>query len=57
MFFMPRFSPDGSVNRVRIERLKDKLGNRSNGSAEVTFDRAVGYLVSEEGAFLPSSIW
>jgi putative acyl-CoA dehydrogenase len=48
-FFMPRFAPDGSVNRVKLERLKDKLGNRSNGSAEVTFDRAVGYLVSEEG--------
>ena len=48
MFFHAAFSPDGSVNRVRIERLKDKLGNRSNGSAEVTLDRAVGgHLVSE----------
>ena len=48
-FFLPRFSPDGSVNRIKLERLKDKLGNRSNGSAEVSFDRAVGYLISEEG--------
>ena len=48
-FFVPRFLPDGSVNKLRIERLKDKLGNRSNGSAEVSFDRAVGYLMSEEG--------
>ena len=55
-FFMPRFSPDGSVNRLRIERLKDKLGNRSNGSAEVTFDRAVGYLVGEEGRGVPAII-
>src|SRR6516225_965008 len=48
-FFLPRFLPDGSINKLRIERLKDKLGNRSNGSAEVSFDRAVGYLMSEEG--------
>ena len=48
-FFIPRFSPDGSVNKLRLERLKDKLGNRSNGSAEVSLDRAVGYLVSGEG--------
>jgi putative acyl-CoA dehydrogenase len=48
-FFLPRFSPDGSVNKLKLERLKDKLGNRSNGSAEVSFDRAAGYLISEEG--------
>ena len=52
-FFMPRFSPDGSVNRLQIERLKDKLGNRSNGSAEVTFDRAVGYLDQRGGERRP----
>jgi putative acyl-CoA dehydrogenase len=55
-FFMPRFSPDGSVNKLRLERLKDKLGNRSNGSAEVSFDCAVGYLVSEEGRGVPTII-
>lgn len=48
-FFLPRFNPDGSINRLRFERLKDKLGNRSNGSAEVSFDRALGFLVGEEG--------
>jgi putative acyl-CoA dehydrogenase len=55
-FFMPRFAADGSVNRLKLERLKDKLGNRSNGSAEVSFDRAVGYLVSEEGRGVPTII-
>jgi len=55
-FFMPRFSPDGPVNKFRLERLKDKLGNRSNGSAEVSFDRALGYLVSEEGRGVPTII-
>jgi len=48
-FLMPRFAPDGSINRLRLERLKDKLGNRSNGSAEASFDRAIGFLVGEEG--------
>ena len=36
-FFMPRFAPDGSVNAIRFQRLKDKLGNRSNASSEVEF--------------------
>jgi putative acyl-CoA dehydrogenase len=49
LFCMPRFVPDGSINRLRLERLKDKLGNRSNGSAEVSFDRAFGILVGDEG--------
>src|SRR5262249_34737002 len=39
-FLMPRFRPDGSVNALRLLRLKDKLGNRSNASAEVEFDAA-----------------
>src|SRR5690606_28981997 len=34
-FFMPRFRPDGSVNGLRLQRLKDKLGNKSNASSEV----------------------
>ena len=37
-FFMPRFRPDGSVNAIQFQRLKDKLGNRSNASSEVEFD-------------------
>lgn len=48
-FFLPRFLPDGERNAVRIERLKDKLGNRSNASAEVEFDNALAWLIGEEG--------
>ncbi|ECO4187891.1 isovaleryl-CoA dehydrogenase [Salmonella enterica] len=48
-FFVPRFLPDGQRNSVRIERLKDKLGNRSNASAEVEFQDAVGWRLGEEG--------
>ncbi len=36
-FLMPRFLPDGSVNALHFQRLKDKLGNRSNASSEVEF--------------------
>ena len=36
-FLMPRFAPDGSVNTIHFQRLKDKLGNRSNASSEVEF--------------------
>src|SRR6202048_47367 len=39
-FFMPRFKPDGSVNAIHFQRLKDKLGNRSNASSEVEFHGA-----------------
>ena len=49
-FFMPRFTPDGELNAgFRIQRLKDKLGNRSNASSEVEFDRAWAVMVGEEG--------
>lgn len=48
-FFVPRFLPDGRRNSVRLERLKDKLGNRSNASAEVEFQDAVGWRLGEEG--------
>jgi putative acyl-CoA dehydrogenase len=48
-FFMPRFRPDGSVNAIQFQRLKDKLGNRSNASSEVEFVGAHGELVGEEG--------
>lgn len=48
-FFVPRFLPDGRRNAVRLERLKDKLGNRSNASCEVEFDDAIGWLLGEEG--------
>ena len=49
-FFMPRFPPDGSVNALRFQRLKDKLGNRSNASSEVEFDGAYAERVGDEGA-------
>jgi putative acyl-CoA dehydrogenase len=48
-FFMPRFRPDGSLNAIEFQRLKDKLGNRSNASSEVEFHGAYGERVGEEG--------
>src|SRR5437899_2006057 len=47
--FMPRFKPDGSVNAIRFQRLKDKLGNRSNASSEVEFNGAYAERVGDEG--------
>jgi len=48
-FLLPRVLPDGSLNGMRLQRLKDKLGNRSNASAEVEYDEALAWLVGEEG--------
>lgn len=48
-FFLPKILPDGSYNAVRLERLKEKLGNRSNASSEVEFDNATAWLLGEEG--------
>jgi putative acyl-CoA dehydrogenase len=48
-FLLPRVLPDGSRNGMRLQRLKDKLGNRSNASAEVEYDGAMAWLVGEEG--------
>ncbi len=48
-FFMPRFAPDESVNAMQFQRLKDKLGNRSNASSEVEFVGAYGTRIGEEG--------
>jgi putative acyl-CoA dehydrogenase len=48
-FFMPRFRPDGSVNAIHFQRLKDKLGNRSNASSEVEFHGAHAERVGDEG--------
>ena len=48
-FLLPRVLPDGSRNAFRIQRLKDKLGNRSNASAEVEYAGALVWLVGEEG--------
>src|SRR3977135_4286218 len=46
---MPRFRADGSVNGLHFQRLKDKLGNRSNASSEVVFTDAFAWRVGEEG--------
>ncbi len=48
-FFLPRFAADGTLNAIRIQRLKDKLGNRSNASSEVEFHEARATLLGEEG--------
>ncbi len=48
-FLVPRVLPDGSRNTFRIQRLKDKLGNRANASSEPEFDDTVAWLVGTEG--------
>ena len=53
-FFMPRFLPDGNINTLRLQRLKDKVGNRSNASSEVEFDATYGVLVGDEGRGIPT---
>jgi putative acyl-CoA dehydrogenase len=55
-FLLPRFTPDGDRNTFRINRLKDKLGNRSNASSEVEFDRTWAHIVGEEGRGVPTII-
>src|ERR687885_541499 len=52
-FLLPRWTPDGERNRFHIQRLKDKLGNRSNASSEVEFDGAWARMVGEEGRGVP----
>ncbi len=48
-FLLPRVLPDGERNGLRLVRLKDKLGNRSNASAEIEYDDAIGWRIGEEG--------
>jgi putative acyl-CoA dehydrogenase len=55
-FFVPRWRPDGDKNAVLVQRLKDKLGNRSNSSSEVEFHDAYGIMVGEEGRGVPTII-
>ena len=52
-FFLPRVLPDESLNAIRIQRLKDKLGNKANASAEVEFENALAWLIGEEGRGVP----
>jgi putative acyl-CoA dehydrogenase len=55
-FLVPRVLPDGTRNVFRLQRLKDKLGDRSNASSEVEFDGTVGWLVGEPGRGVPTII-
>ncbi|HKP90954.1 MAG TPA: acyl-CoA dehydrogenase family protein [Thermoleophilaceae bacterium] len=55
-FLLPRWTPDGERNRFHIQRLKDKLGNRSNASSEVEFDNAWARMVGPEGRGVPTII-
>ena len=48
-FLLPRFNPDGAKNAFHIQRLKDKLGNKSNASSEVEFHAAYAQIIGEEG--------
>ena len=52
-FFLPRVLPDGTRNTLRIQRLKDKLGNQANASSEVEFDGTLAWLVGEPGRGVP----
>ena len=52
-FFLPRVLQDGTLNGIRIQRLKDKLGNQANASSEVEFADALAWLVGEEGRGVP----
>lgn len=55
-FLVPRILPGGGRNAFFIQRLKDKLGNRSNSSSEIELDGTVGWLVGEEGRGVPTII-
>ncbi len=55
-FYVPRWRPDGSKNAIHVQRLKDKVGNRSNSSSEVEFQDAWGVLMGEEGRGIPTII-
>jgi putative acyl-CoA dehydrogenase len=48
-FFLPRWLPDGTLNTIHIQRLKNKLGNHANASSEVEFHAAAAWRVGEEG--------
>ena len=53
-FFVPRFLPDGTRNAIRVQRLKNKVGNKSNASSEVEFCDAVGWMIGKEGRGIPT---
>lgn len=55
-FWLPRYTPDGARNAIRVVRLKDKLGNRSNASSEVEFHGAWAQRLGDEGRGIPTLI-
>ncbi|MRH92006.1 DNA alkylation response protein [Nocardia sp. SYP-A9097] len=55
-FLVPRVLPDGTHNEVRLMRLKDKLGNRSNPSAEIEYENAFAWRIGDEGRGVPTII-
>ncbi|NOJ68582.1 acyl-CoA dehydrogenase family protein [Acinetobacter indicus] len=55
-FFVPRWLEDGRKNTIHIQRLKDKVGNRSNSSSEVEFHEARGIMIGEAGRGIPTII-
>ena len=55
-FYVPRWLEDGSKNKIEIQRLKDKVGNRSNSSSEVEFKDAWGIMIGEAGRGIPTII-
>jgi putative acyl-CoA dehydrogenase len=55
-FILPGWLPDGSRNRLLIQRLKDKCGNKSNASAEIEYRGALGWLVGEEGQGIKAAL-
>jgi putative acyl-CoA dehydrogenase len=55
-FLVPRWQPDGTRNPIRIQRLKDKLGDRSNASSEIELSGVWGQLVGDEGRGVPTII-
>lgn len=55
-FFVPRWLEDGTKNPIHVQRLKDKVGNRSNSSSEVEFKDAWGIMIGEAGRGIPTII-
>jgi putative acyl-CoA dehydrogenase len=55
-FLLPGWFPDGSRNRLLIQRLKDKCGNKSNASGEIEYRGALGWLVGEEGQGIKTAL-
>lgn len=55
-FFVPRHRPDGTVNNIRVVRLKNKLGNKSNASSEIEYEDAWAVKIGDEGRGVPTII-